>query len=93
MIILRGYYINGIRNGGHYTVIYGYHWSTSAGCYLYDICDPGPVNVGNSYSGSYTWISRGIAGYNLENDTPYIWDGTVVLENSVYLNMIDWPGV
>ena len=57
--VLRGWYSSsGIRNGGHFTVIYGYQ-ITNSGSYIFAIRDPWPVDVGVDRTMSYAQIVNG----------------------------------
>jgi len=94
VIIMWGWYPDGhTRDGGHFVVIYDYHWESAAGTYFYDICDPGPMNVGATYSRSYQCICNGsnnMTGF--EPSSIGIWEGIVVYEEGDYLITISWPG-
>lgn len=86
VIILRGWYDNnGKRNGGHYTVIYDYHWDLTQNEYLYDIYDPG--NGGSSYSRTYESICNG----RTDGKDTGIWESIVVYKVGLYNNTVDSP--
>ncbi|MBO4860157.1 MAG: RICIN domain-containing protein, partial [Clostridia bacterium] len=94
VIISRGWYrIDGTRNGGHDTIIYGYHWDEVYNIYVYDIYDPSPVNIGSSYYRSYQSICNGNSpAIPTDPNDNGIWEGIVVYEIGPYTNTIDWPG-
>ena len=94
VIISRGWYENGQRDGGHSTVICGYIYNADADTFMYEIFDPWPVNIGDVYFRTYAWICDGSttetdAGTN-DNG---IWESVVLLQSGDYTNTIPWPGV
>jgi len=95
VIILRGWYdSSGTRTGGHYVVIYDYHWDSTNGLYVYDINDPWAPNVGECYSRSYQSICNGRApAYASDRTDTGIWEGIVVYQSGNYTNTVSWPGV
>ena len=71
---------NGNKSAGHAIVIYDYHWSSDHGLFLFDIFDPAPVNVGATYSKSYSSLCNGRnRGYDTENLDEWFWSGVVAL--------------
>ena len=94
VIIARGWYSsNGDRNGGHDTIIYGYHWDTTYDMYVYDIYDPAPVGTGSSYYRSYQSICNGNSpAIPTDPNDNGIWEGIIVYKIGPYSNTIDWTG-
>ncbi|MBR5767092.1 MAG: RICIN domain-containing protein, partial [Clostridia bacterium] len=93
VIILRGWYnASNVRDGGHYVVIYNYHWNAENNLYVYDIYDPGPVNIGSSYFRSYQSICNGHnTTYGTDKYDNGIWEGVVVYALGNHQSFIDWP--
>ena len=93
VVILRGWYDSSYnRQGGHYVIIYGYHWDSTHGVYLYHIYDPWPVNTGASYSQSYQSICNGRnPAFSGDMTDTGVWEGIVVYERGSYTNTINWP--
>lgn len=93
VIILRGWYdLSNNRTGGHYVIIYDYHWDSATGMFLYDIYDPSSVNVGSSYSRSYQSICNGRNPAFVSDITDTgRWEGIVVYKKGSYTNTISWP--
>jgi hypothetical protein len=92
VIIMRGWY-DGSDNriGGHFVIIYGYHWDSANGIYLYDIYDPWNVNSGSSYSQSYQSICNGRnPAFALDRADTGRWEGIVVYKSGNYSNTISW---
>ena len=84
VIVLRGWYTNGKRNSGHYTLIHDYYMigNTTVFC----IYDPLDVRKGSSYVRSYDWICDGRNNTEaLENEDEGRWDGTVTFKIGDYL--------
>lgn len=94
VIILRGWYnSSGTRRGGHYVVIYDYHWDSTNELYVYDIFNPGSLNIGSSYSRSYQSICNGmVRAYQTDITDDGIWEGIVVYKSGNYKNTIPWQG-
>ena len=95
IIIGFGYYIvNTITNqivervGGHMVVVYDYHWVETEEAYVYDIFNPLPVNVGQTYSNSYQDISTRIV--EVQNDLALVslWEACVLRSVGDYSNTI-----
>ncbi len=60
VIISRGWYdSNGVRNGGHNTIIYGYELNESSNTYEFYINDPWEPNIGKSYTRTYDELVDG----------------------------------
>lgn len=88
VIITRGWYRNdGVRDGGHATVIYNYYYDSTKNVYLYEIFDSDSI-VG-TYSKSYTNICNGrIEGFQGEKTDRGKWEGIVVYKIGDYMNTI-----
>ena len=93
--IIRGSYINGVRQTGHSTVIVGYTTIYNYGTiqYRYIIYDPAPttipdpwedpvVTAGQVYNRSYQWICNGRNVSILDPRDSYIWEGAYVFPTS-----------
>lgn len=93
VIIMRGWYNSyNDRMGGHFVVIYGYHWDFENDLYVYDIYDPWSVNVGSSYSRSYQSICNGrTPAFATDMTDTGRWEGIVVYKTGFYNNTINWP--
>lgn len=89
--IIRGSYVNGVRQTGHSTVIVGYTTIYKYGAiqYRYIIYDPAPttipdpwedptVTAGQIYNRSYQWICNGRNVSILDPRDSYIWEGAYV---------------
>ena len=82
----------GVRNGGHFVVIYDYHWDSAHGYYVYDIFDPWDVNIGENYARSYQSICNGrTPAFSGDRVDTGVWEGIVVYKCGNYLNTINWP--
>ena len=95
IIIGFGYYIvNTITNqivervGGHMVVVYDYHWVETEEVYVYDIFDPFPVNVGQTYSNSYQDISTRIVDVQNNLALVSLWEACVLRSVGDYSNTI-----
>ena len=86
VIIARGWYDdNGERESGHATVIYDYHWDSTANEFVYDIFDP--WNGGSSYSRTYESICNG----RTDGVDTGIWESVVVYKVGPYNSTINFP--
>ena len=93
VIICRGWYYNGQRNGGHAWLIIDYRWNTSINDYEYVLLDPSPVNSGKIYALTYEAICNGENAIDPNEKDNGIWESVVVYEKGNYSNFIHWPGV
>ena len=92
VMLARGLYDNNIRIGGHFIIVYDYHWDSTNNIYLYDIFDPAPVNSGRSYARSYQSICNGRnPAFSTDERDSGIWEGIVVYQVGDYTNTINYP--
>ena len=93
VIISRGWYSGGTRDGGHDVVIYDYYWDSNTGACMYNILNPSPVGSGRTYSQSYQSICDGRNPISKEDVKDNgIWESVVVFKVGNYPNTILWPG-
>ena len=70
-------------------MVYDYYYDDTNEIFMYNIYDPGSVNVGSTYAKSYENICNGNnQGFPNENTSFYIWEGVVVFNVGSYLNTI-----
>lgn len=89
VVVARGYYVDGMRDNGHVTLVHGYHYNSAENLYLFHIYDPSSVNVGSSYSRSYSWICNGqnkSSVYDYADSS--IWDGILTFRIGNYTDTI-----